>query len=695
MRNWIVALLIFGLAATAAAAPLTVNVNEKNLEAVLTLPTAAARAVLKDLQLTVEDRRGDDYRLLASAAEVAWLTAHGYRVKVLSRVEPAEKATGYRTYPEVVAELQTIAQQYPDLAKRFEIGQSAGGKTMYALKISDNVAADEAEPAVLFDAAIHGDESIGTCVAFGFIYELLENYDSDATIADLVDENEIWVVPAVNPDGLNLMRGNANGVDMNRNYPSFWEGYTKWSGQPETRAIMELARDIRPVLSVSYHGGAEVINYTWDGIYTRSPENDLEIAISQVYQQESSYDITNGADWYIADGTTEDWYHATNGTLSVIVEISNVKMPAAGNIQTYIDRNVPAMLDWTAQTARLVRGTVTSAADGLPLEATIIADQRLAVTSDPDLGDYYRLLPAGAHTLHVWANGFGWTDVPVTATAGGAQKDIELEPAADGVNAAIRCVLNLRKDAADNPANVSLPTAALGGNDGAAFSLGVGGYAAFDMGENTPVRDGEGADLKIYEKGNDEGYTVMAAAQWTGPWQSLGTGTGTQEFDLSGSGLSEARFILLTDDGDGSNTTADPGADIDAIEAYPVCDAPAADFTATPLQGDAPLIVDFQGLVSADQGCLSAVTWDFGDGGSSAETSPTHTYTQPGVYTVTLTASGPGGDDQEIKADFITVSGGTDDDDSADDDAADDDATDDDNDSGDDDDDNDSGGCGC
>jgi PKD repeat protein len=50
--------------------------------------------------------------------------------------------------------------------------------------------------------------------------------------------------------------------------------------------------------------------------------------------------------------------------------------------------------------------------------------------------------------------------------------------------------------------------------------------------------------------------------------------------------------------------------------------------------------------------------WQFGDGVTSTQTSPTHTYTEAGVYTVALTVNGLGGTDTESKPDFIKVNAG-------------------------------------
>ncbi len=78
---------------------------------------------------------------------------------------------------------------------------------------------------------------------------------------------------------------------------------------------------------------------------------------------------------------------------------------------------------------------------------------------------------------------------------------------------------------------------------------------------------------------------------------------------------------------------------------------PVAEFSGTPLSGDAPLDVSFTDTsVNAD-----TWSWTFGDGGISTLQNPSHTYTVAGVYTVTLTVTNAYGNDTNTKVDYITV----------------------------------------
>ena len=78
-----------------------------------------------------------------------------------------------------------------------------------------------------------------------------------------------------------------------------------------------------------------------------------------------------------------------------------------------------------------------------------------------------------------------------------------------------------------------------------------------------------------------------------------------------------------------------------------------ASFSANITAGDAPLSV---GFIDQSTGPVSGWTWSFGDGGSSTEPSPVHSYTSSGTYSVSLSVSGGGGNNSVTRTDYINVS---------------------------------------
>jgi len=86
-----------------------------------------------------------------------------------------------------------------------------------------------------------------------------------------------------------------------------------------------------------------------------------------------------------------------------------------------------------------------------------------------------------------------------------------------------------------------------------------------------------------------------------------------------------------------------------------VVNMPRANFVADKTKGQAPLTVSF---TDTSSGTPTLWSWDFGDGVTSAEQNPVHSYTENGVYTVSLTASNVNGADKETKVGYITVKKG-------------------------------------
>jgi len=95
---------------------------------------------------------------------------------------------------------------------------------------------------------------------------------------------------------------------------------------------------------------------------------------------------------------------------------------------------------------------------------------------------------------------------------------------------------------------------------------------------------------------------------------------------------------------------------VDAYEAVMMAlgtTGPTADFSGTPTSGCVPLTVNFTDLSTGQN--INSWSWDFGDGGTSDQQNPSHTYINAGNYTVTLTVTDDNGNDTEVKVDYIQV----------------------------------------
>jgi len=84
----------------------------------------------------------------------------------------------------------------------------------------------------------------------------------------------------------------------------------------------------------------------------------------------------------------------------------------------------------------------------------------------------------------------------------------------------------------------------------------------------------------------------------------------------------------------------------------PAPGTPTSDFSASVSIGDAPLNVSFNDVSSQ---MPTSWLWDFGDGGTSTDQNPSHQYTTPGDYTVSLTATNPNGSHTRVQPLLISV----------------------------------------
>jgi hypothetical protein len=369
--------------------------------------------------------------------------ARDYYLELLESTRNSDNPLSqYYNIDEYISFMQNVANTYPAICQLVQYGTSIQGRPLYALKISDSVQVNEAEPEVKLIGSIHGDETVGYDMLIRTINLMCQSYGTDPRITSIVDNTELWISPLMNPDGYELgQRYNAAGVDLNRNFP-MPTGITNPDGNPtavENLAMISFSQAHNFAIGINFHGGALVLNYPWDYTYTLSPDNDLVIDMSLTYSMHNSpmynsdeFDqgITNGAAWYIITGSMQDWNYAFTSNIELTAEISNVKWPAASTLDGYWDDNRESILSFIEYAQKGIRGRVMSNAT-VPLAATIeVGSEGKVIHTDPTQGDYQRVLMPGTYTVTAKAEGHLHQSVELVVPAtGNVTHDFWLEAA--------------------------------------------------------------------------------------------------------------------------------------------------------------------------------------------------------------------------------------------------------------------------
>ncbi|MBN2496534.1 MAG: hypothetical protein JXR96_18215 [Deltaproteobacteria bacterium] len=367
--------------------------------------------------------------------------------------EPARDEQGFalaRHYKDprmVEAILRGLARAHPKDCLLERIGRSHQGRPIWALAIGRGLAAGGKalqRPAVLLNGAHHGDEIVSVDVVLDAAQHLLA-HEGDPRVRRWLDELVVWAVPLVNPDGLAFFmeqssaagrkngrdldgdgkRGPEEGVDLNRNYPFRWDALPKLARQslrhhrgpspgsePETRAMMALARREHFAASISYHMGcvSVLVPYTIEGV--PQPEPDEAWAVAE--QITAGLKHPQGKlglrrQLFPVSGTDQDWLRYRFGTLALLVEAATWPPPL--ETAERVELLEALRLVWMRLLDRLLDGPAVSGTvrdrKGRPQKARVrvLEIERRAGerwTSRPRDGHFDRFLPApGSYTLEI------------------------------------------------------------------------------------------------------------------------------------------------------------------------------------------------------------------------------------------------------------------------------------------------------
>lgn len=277
---------------------------------------------------------------------------------------------GCLTVSEVLSELDDMHSQYPSLisakldastnppapyntpaeSPTTTYGNSEGGttwpgQTIHYVRITGDQSSPEGtKPQILFTSMIHSREVSSLMSNMFFMWYLLENYNTNAAIKHLVDNNELYFIPIVNPDGLrwneviapngggmqrkNLRpgvgSGNKRGVDVNRNFDYFWGSAGDPSGssntggsdtyrgpsafsEPEAKILRNfvLGRNFKTVLMNHAYANAIPHPYGGNPTFTSGREDEMH----KMHEEMTRYNryVSGATIFSAANGIADDW----------------------------------------------------------------------------------------------------------------------------------------------------------------------------------------------------------------------------------------------------------------------------------------------------------------------------------------------------------------------------------------------------
>ena len=396
-------------------------------------------------------------RITAAVALAAVLVA-GIAGPTLAADFPASDSR-YHNYAEMVADIQAVAAAHPDIVQVRSIGKSYKGRDIWIAKISDNVATDEPEPEILFDALHHAREHMTLEQALYALHLLADGYGVDPTVTKVVDAREIWIIFDVNPDGAEYdltCAGSARppycawrknrqpnvgtsyvGTDINRNYGYRWaccsgsssrpssltyHGSRAWSA-PETRVVAGFVNSrvvggIQQIKAhVTLHTNGQLI--LWPFGYTKLDvpkdmtvvDHNTFVAMGRRTAALNGYRAMQSSDLYITDGDQIDWMYGAHRIFSFTWELYPTETPTVWGDHYPPDERI------ASQTARN-RNALLYVIDvgGCPYRA-ISASRALCgpLYDDFEISRGWQVNPAGTDT----ATRGAWSRGTSTATFSG------------------------------------------------------------------------------------------------------------------------------------------------------------------------------------------------------------------------------------------------------------------------------------
>lgn len=229
------------------------------------------------------------------------------------------------TQTQITSETLSPTASPTPLPRTVVFGQSVEGRDLTAYRIGDGARS------VMLVGAVHGGFESNTTE---LMEALAEHFRANP--ADLPADITLWIIPALNPDGVErgrvlAGRFNANGVDLNRNWPCGWQPVAYFRDQtvsagaeplsePETRALADLITSVQPAATLFYHAAAS-------GVFAGTCGGEAGSgALSATVGLAAGYDTGEAFSAYPVTGTAPAWVNSL-GLAAADVELASSTDP--------------------------------------------------------------------------------------------------------------------------------------------------------------------------------------------------------------------------------------------------------------------------------------------------------------------------------------------------------------------------------
>ena len=416
-----------------------IAIPNSRLKAIREIPDKLIRDKITDSMTYFYINRESFIQLKESGLEYLYIVPPSLAatVQMAETVQEVLNGSGYPTYQQYLAIMDSFKNRYPTLCRIDTVGVSIGDRLILSARLNSGNYVKGEKPVLMYSSTIHGDEPFGYVAMILLIDELLKGYELNNNYSDLLKEAIVIINPLANPDGAYYMndstiygslRQNLNFEDLNRSFPEWTksENPVLFNWQPENSAMDAYLKKYRPSLSANFHGGAEVVNYPWDAISAKHPDDkwfkyiskefaDTAKKIDPNYMSEFPDGITNGFEWYQVEGGRMDYVNNYLDGREVTIELSNEKIPPGNELYSRWLIIKGSLFNYLRQGLFGIWGTTTDSITGVPVRSQVQIpgyDKNTSIIySEKETGKFYRYLYEGTYDLNLYSESYVGRDI--------------------------------------------------------------------------------------------------------------------------------------------------------------------------------------------------------------------------------------------------------------------------------------------